>query len=133
MLAPDPPEATSATQPTIGIVDDDPSILRALRRLLSTAGFTAKTFPSAEALLACEQLDRLRCLILDIHLGGLSGFDLQQRLAATHPRIPIIFITALDDALTRERARRTGAVDYLRKPFDEQALITAINRALDQA
>jgi FixJ family two-component response regulator len=119
-------------QPLIGIVDDDPSILRALQRLLGTVGFTAKTFASGEALLACDQLERLHCLILDIHLGGLSGFDLQERLATVQPQIPIIFITALDDALTRDRARRTGAVDYLRKPFDEQALIAAIDRALDR-
>jgi FixJ family two-component response regulator len=116
----------------IGVIDADPSILRALQRLLGTAGFTVKTFGSAEALLASDQLDQIRCLALDIHLDGLSGFDLQERLAAAHSRMPIIFITALDDVRTRE-TRRAGAVDYLRKPFDEQALIAAINRALDQA
>lgn len=127
-----PPEK-GVMRPIIGIVDADPSILRALQRLLGTAGFTVKTFGSAEALLASDQLDQIRCLALDIHLDGLSGFDLQERLAAAHSRMPIIFITALDDVRTRERARRAGAVDYLRKPFDEQALIAAINRALDVA
>ncbi len=120
-------------RPMIGVIDADPSILRALQRLLGTAGFTVKTFESAEALLASDQLDQIRCLALDIHLDGLSGFDLQERLAAAQSQMPIIFITALDDVRTRERARRAGAVDYLRKPFDEQALIAAINRALDQA
>jgi FixJ family two-component response regulator len=119
--------------PMIGIVDDDPSILQALRRLLRTAGFTAMTFESAEALLVFPQLDQIRCLVLDIGLGGgLTGFDLQELLATAHPRLPIIFITALDDALTRERARSSGAVDYLTKPFQKGALIAAINRALDQ-
>ncbi len=117
----------------IGIVDDDPSLLRALQRFLSTAGFTCKTFASAEALLACGQLDQIRCLVLDIHLdGGLTGFDLQERLATAHPRIPVIFITAHDDAPTRDRARKTGAIDYLTKPFPTEALLAAINRALDQ-
>jgi FixJ family two-component response regulator len=77
-------------------------------------------------------LDQIRCLILDIHLGGLTGFDLQERLATAYPRLPIIFITALDDAPTRKRARRTGAIDYLTKPFRTEALLAAINRALDQ-
>jgi FixJ family two-component response regulator len=92
----------------IGVVDDDPSILRALRRLLGVAGFTPKMFEYAEALLVFPQLDRIRCLVLDIDLGGgLTGFDLQELLATAHPRLPIIFITALDDALTRSgRGRR---------------------------
>ena len=117
----------------IGIVDDDPSILRALQRLLRAAGFTVRTFGSAEALLGSGLLDQIRCLVLDIHLGGgLTGFDLQERLATAYPRIPVIFITAHDDAPTRDRARRTGAIDYLTKPFRTEALLAAINRALDQ-
>jgi FixJ family two-component response regulator len=119
--------------PLIGVVDDDASILRALQRLLGSAGFTVRTFGSGEELLACEQLDVINCLVLDIHLGGLSGFELQEKLREASLPIPIIFITAHDDAPTRERARRTGAVDYLRKPFDEHALTEAIQKALDRA
>lgn len=115
---------------TVGVVDDDPGILRALRRLLRTVGLSVETFTSAEALLASENLQRMDCLVVDIHLGGMSGFDLQQRLAETGRSIPIIFITALDDSPTRERARRAGAIDYLRKPFNEPALLGAIARAL---
>jgi FixJ family two-component response regulator len=129
----DPPStANSVMPPMIGIVDDDPSILRAFRRLLGAAGFTPKTFESAEALLVFGQLDQIRCLVLDIHLDGLTGFDLQELLATAHPQIPIIFITAHDDPLTRERVRRTGAIDYLTKPFQKEALVAAINRALNQ-
>jgi FixJ family two-component response regulator len=80
--------------------------------------------------LASSHLSRLNCLVLDIHLGDLSGFDVHERLPDSRPPIPIIFITAHDTALTRERARLAGAVDYLRKPFDEKALIGAIGRAL---
>jgi len=114
----------------IGVVDDDASILRALQRLLGAAGFTVQTFGSGEELLASKQLDRFQCLVLDVHLTGLSGFDVQERLNETRHFIPIVFITAHDDATTRERARRTATSQYLRKPFDEQSLIAAIQTAV---
>ena len=114
----------------IGIVDDDASILRALQRLLGAAGFSVKTFGSGEDLLASNLLDRFDCLVLDVHLTGLSGFEVQDRLTGTQRSIPIIFITAHDDASTRERARRTATSQYLRKPFDEQSLIAAIQTAI---
>jgi len=116
--------------PVIGVVDDDASILRALNRLLRAAGFTVKTFRSAEEFLALEHPEGIDCLLLDIHMHGLSGFDLQERLVAQHIPITIIFITAHDDAPTRERARKSGAVAYIPKPFDEHSLIGAIEKAL---
>lgn len=120
----------SARLGPIGIVDDDASLLRALQRLLRAAGFAVETFQSAEEFLPSERRAGLRCLVLDVHLGGMSGFDLQRRLAGQGEPIPIVFITAHDDAETRERARRAGAVEYLRKPFDEEALIQAIHKAI---
>ena len=114
----------------IGVVDDDASILRALQRLLGAAGFSVKTFGSGEDLLASNQLDDFNCLVLDVHLTGLSGFEVQDRLTGAQRCIPIIFITAHDDASTRERARRTPSSQYLRKPFDEQSLIAAIQTAI---
>jgi FixJ family two-component response regulator len=123
----------SARLGPIGIVDDDVSLLRALQRLLRAVGFTVETFQSAEEFLASERRAGLRCLVLDVHLGGMSGFDLHQRLASLGEPIPIVFITAHDDSETRERARRAGAVEYLRKPFDEQALVQAIHKAIDGA
>lgn len=113
----------------IGVVDDDSSVLRALTRLLGTAGFTVRTFGSAEAFLAQDH-SGIDCLLLDVHLGGLSGFDVQERLVGAHASIPIIFITAFDDPVTRERALKGGAVAYLPKPFDEQSLLGAIESAL---
>jgi FixJ family two-component response regulator len=113
---------------TIGVVEDDPSFLRALRRLLSAAGFSVATYASAEEFLASDSAGATSCLVLDVHLGGMSGFDLQQTLAAAGSPIPTIFITAHDDAVTRERAR--SGVAYLRKPFREDALIGAIREAL---
>ena len=114
---------------TIGVVEDDPSSLRALRRLLSAAGFSVATFASAEEFLASESAGATSCLVLDVHLGGMSGFDLQQSLATAGAPIPTIFITAHDDPVTRERAR--SGVAYLRKPFREDALIGAIHQALE--
>ncbi len=118
--------------PVIGIVDDDASILRAVRRLLGAAGFSVRTFGSAEEFLASDHPERISCLVLDIHLNGLSGFELQDRLAESHITIPIVFITAHDDLPTRERARRGGASEYLRKPFDEHSLIGAIGKVLSR-
>ena len=114
---------------TIGVVEDDPSFLRALRRLLSGAGFSVATFASAEEFLASDSAGGTACLVLDVHLRGMSGFDLQEQLATAGRRIPTIFITAHDDSVTRERAR--AGVAYLRKPFREEALVAAIRKALD--
>jgi two-component system response regulator FixJ len=114
----------------IGIVDDDASVLRALSRLLGGAGFAVKAFSSAEKFLALEHPESIKCLVLDIQMPGLSGFELQERLAETDVSIPIIFITAHDDVLTRERARK-GGVAYLPKPFDAHSLLKAIAAALD--
>ena len=114
----------------IGVVDDDASIVRALTRLLRAAGFSVKTFRSGEELLASRELATIECLVLDVHLGGLTGFDVQERLAAMPHACPIIFITAHDDVATGERARRSGTSQYLRKPFDESALIAAIETSL---
>jgi FixJ family two-component response regulator len=125
--------AGATTRACIGIVDDDASILRALQRLLGAAGFTVQTFASGEELLASQQLDRFQCLVLDVHLTGLSGFDVQERLNEARRFIPIVFITAHDDAATRARARQSGAALYLRKPFEKEALLGAIRRARDAA
>jgi len=115
---------------TIGVVEDDPSFLRALRRLLSGAGFSVATFASAEEFLASASAATTACLVLDVHLGGMSGFDLQQHLVTEGMPIPTIFITAHDDLTTRTRAR--SGVAYLRKPFREDALIGAIHEALER-
>ena len=112
------------------VVDDDVSVLRALRRLIGAGGFDVETFVSAEDFLEFPRRGRAVCLVLDVHLGELSGFELHERLLASGSRVPVLFITALDDAATRERARQAGAVDYLRKPFDDDMLLGAIRRAV---
>ena len=116
----------------IGLVDDDASVLRALRRLLEGAGFVVKAFESAEEFLSLEHPETIQCLVLDVHMPGLSGFELQDELTATQIEIPIIFITANDDAPTRERAQQ-GGVAYLPKPFDAKSLLAAIGKAIGGA
>jgi FixJ family two-component response regulator len=123
----------SADSPVVCVIDDDASLLRAVTRLLTASGFRVRTFPSAETFLGSVTCADAACLVVDVHLGGLSGFELQERLAAEGCRVPTLFITGRDDATTRERARLAGAVDYLSKPFDETRLLAAIHRALDRS
>ena len=119
------------TMPRISIVDDDLSVRRALRRLVQSAGYTVEAFASAREFLDSSPSGRTACLVLDIHLDGMSGFELSEQLAEDRTAIPIIFITAHDDARTRERVRRAGVAAYLPKPFDEQALLDAIAKAVN--
>jgi FixJ family two-component response regulator len=118
--------------PLVSIVEDDLSVRRALSRLVQSAGYTVETFASAAEFLQSPALAQAACLVLDIALEGMSGFELQERLAADHPSLPIIFITALVDATTRERVRYSGVAAHLHKPFDEHALLDAIRLAVDQ-
>lgn len=114
--------------PMISIVDDDRSVRRALRRLVGAAGYVVETFASAREFLSSTPSSRTACLVLDIYLDGMNGFELQEQLAADRVEIPIIFMTAHDDAATRERIRRSGAAGFLGKPFDRRALLDAIRR-----
>ncbi|MDP2625967.1 MAG: response regulator [Candidatus Rokubacteria bacterium] len=119
--------------PLISIVDDDLSVRRALRRLLQSAGYSVETFASAGEFLGSSPVGRTACLVLDIRLEGMTGFELQERLAADRAAIPTIFITAHDDAPTRERVQRAGVAAYLPKPFDQSALLAAIQKVVTPA
>jgi FixJ family two-component response regulator len=116
----------------IAVIDDDASVRRALQRLLQSAGFTVETFATASEFLDAPYWAQTACLVLDIHLPGMSGFELAEYLAVSGVPIPIVFITALDDVSTRERVSRAGASGYLRKPFDQDTLIEAISGAIGQ-
>lgn len=120
----------SRTSVVISVVDDDPSVRRALRRLVKSAGYTVETFASAREFLDSSPEGRSVCLVLDIQMEGMSGFDLQERLAAERSAIPVIFITAHDDTATRERIRKSGVAGYLRKPFEDLTLLDAIRAAV---
>jgi len=115
------------------IVDDDPSVRRALRRLVESAGFSAETFASGRQAIDIGFLGRAACLIIDVHLGDMTGFELQRILASEGTNVPVIFITAHDDAPTWDNARRAGAIAYLPKPIDGGLLLDAIREAIRAA
>jgi FixJ family two-component response regulator len=116
-------------RPIVAVVDDDESVRESLPDLLVEIGCTVEAFSSAEEFLASAYVGRIACLILDIAMPGMSGPDLQRELRQRNQRIPIIFITALEDARLRARVMREGAVECLAKPFSETALIAALQRA----
>jgi FixJ family two-component response regulator len=115
------------------IVDDDDSVRRAARRLIKSYGLAVDTFPSAEDFLASGRLKDTACLVLDVHMPGLSGLELQSQLVASGNDIPIIFITAFADEHARAQALAAGAYCYLVKPFEEDDLLQNIQRALHRA
>lgn len=116
--------------PIVYIVDDDPSVRRALRRLIRHEGFDVETAETAGEFLASEHSRRPACLILDVRLPGMSGIDLQSRLAASEPDLPIVVVTAHAEDDVRRRMIAVGAVAFLSKPFDDEVLLDAIRQAL---
>jgi FixJ family two-component response regulator len=111
--------------PVIAIVDDDASVRRALHRVVESAGYAAETFASGREFLEWLPRGRAACLVLDVHMNEMSGFEVQQRLA-----VPVIFITSYDDDSTRNRIKESGAAGHLWKPFGEAAVLDAIRRAV---
>lgn len=116
--------------PLISIVDDDDSFRNSLDNLIRSVGFQAQGFSSAEAFLNSNQAHDTACLILDVRMPGMNGLDLQRQMVASNWHIPIIFITSYTDGDARARALEAGAVDFLYKPFRDEDLLNAIDRAL---
>jgi len=114
----------------ISIVDDDAAIRDALKSLMRSARFNVDAFGSAEEFLASDRVHDTECLILDVYLPGMTGFELQERLRKKRKNIPIIFITAHADDASRSRALKGGAVDLLGKPVRREALFQAIQSAI---
>jgi FixJ family two-component response regulator len=115
----------------IAIVDDDEPLREALRSVLKAAGFSAKTFASAEEFLACEDWDQTVCLVLDVRLPAMSGIELQKQLNESNRRLSIVFVTAHGDASLQESLMRAGATAFLYKPVRSDALLKEIRRALE--
>ena len=115
----------------IAIVDDDEAVRVAVEGLLKSAGLTARAFESAETFIESGQQSQVACLIADIRMPGMSGLELQAKLNAEHCRVPIIFITAHGDAQMRMQALRAGAVEFLAKPFNDEALLETVRAALE--
>ena len=119
--------------PLIAIVDDDVSVRRALKRLVRSLGMNAEIFASGQEFLDCiEALPSFHahCAILDVQMPGMNGLEVQRRLVRGGNPIPVIFITAHDEVGVRERALASGAVAFLRKPFDDELLIKTLRAAL---
>jgi FixJ family two-component response regulator len=116
--------------PTVFVVDDDPSVRRGLERLLRSAGYRAETFASAREFLQRGDPNAGGCLVLDVRMPGQSGLELYDVLATAGHSIPVIFITGHGDIPMAVRAIKAGAVDFLPKPFDDEALLEAVRQAL---
>jgi FixJ family two-component response regulator len=112
----------------VAVIEDDAAMRRSIERLLQASGYATAAFASAEEFLESASVDDVIGLVLDIHLGGISGIELRRRLLAAGSMLPVIFITGRDDERTRSEAAAVGCVDYLQKPFDAARLIQALKR-----
>ena len=119
-------------KPVVFVIDDDESVCRALRRLMKSVGHNVRTFTSARDFLSqgCQNVPG--CLILDVRMPEMNGLELQKRLVDSGSRMPIIFISAHEDISSRKQGLRAGAIAFLKKPFEDQALIEKVNLAISR-
>src|SRR6266853_3229467 len=127
------PSPFSGATPIVFVVDDDISVRESLELLIRCAGWQAETFASAQEFLARPRVNAPSCLVLDVTLPGLNGLDLQKRVAVDRTDMPIIFITGYGDIPITVQAMKAGAVEFLTKPFDDDALLSAIQQALERS
>ena len=119
-----------AQRTVVLVVDDDAGLLKSVARLLAHHDIESRTFASAEALIESGSAQTATCLLLDIHLGGISGIELQRRLAAAGSKCPVIFMTAIDNEAARNEAADAGCIAFLCKPFASRVLLDAIGKAV---
>jgi RNA polymerase sigma factor (sigma-70 family) len=119
-------------KPTVFVIDDDPSVLKSLSRLLKSCGFDAETFASAEEFLGRPHYDGVGCIVLDVRMPGLSGMDLQEELNRADCSMPIIFITGHGNIPMSVQAIKKGAVEFLTKPFNDEQLLQAVREAIEK-
>jgi FixJ family two-component response regulator len=120
----------AAEAPVISVVDDDLSMRNSTRRLIRSFGFRAEAFASPQEFLESGRVKDTACLVLDVRMPGMDGLELQYLLASKNHLVPIIFVTAHANDEEERQAREAGAADFLRKPVSEQALISAIQAAI---
>ena len=118
--------------PCVSIVDDDALVLRSLGRLLKSAGFAVRTFPSAHEFLAQHEPASSGCVVLDLAMPGLGGLEVQKRLASSANPFAVVFLSGQGDVTAGVEAMKAGAVDFLTKPIDREKLIAAVHAALDK-
>jgi len=119
------------SEPMVFVVDDDNSVRTALQRLIKSVGMNVEVFETAKEFLSQRQYEGPSCLVLDIRMPGLSGLDLQEELAKAELTLPIIFITGHGTIPMSVRAMKAGAIDFLEKPFEDQALLDLIQHAIE--
>lgn len=120
------------TSATVFVIDDDPDVRASIQGLLKSAGLRSESFETAEEFLEQKSSDGPGCLILDVSLPGISGLDFQQKLRSAGRQIPIIFITGHGDIPTSVKAMKSGALEFLTKPFDDAELLNAVGQAIDR-
>jgi FixJ family two-component response regulator len=123
---------TTTGDPTVFVIDDDDLVRAAIQGLLKSVGLQAETFETTQQFLGCKRPDGPSCLVLDVRLPGVNGLDFQRQLADSGVRIPIIFITGHGDIPMTVKAMKSGAVEFLTKPFQDEDLLNAIHQALDR-
>jgi FixJ family two-component response regulator len=123
---------TATGDPTVFVIDDDDLVRAAIQGLLKSVGLQAETFATTQQFLGCKRPDGPSCLVLDVRLPGVNGLDFQRQLADSGVRIPIIFITGHGDIPMTVKAMKSGAVEFLTKPFHDEDLLNAIHQALDR-
>lgn len=122
----------SPEQPLVRVVDDDESVRRSVGELLRSVGFSVAAYSSAQDFLAMDPPGAPGCLVLDVQLPGLTGLDLQRELLGTERALPIVFLTGLGDIPMSVRAIKSGAVEFLTKPFDTRSLLEAVRHAIER-
>ena len=120
------------SEPVVFVVDDDESVRKALKRLIKSVGMNVETFATARDFLSRQHYEGPSCLVLDVRMPGLSGLDLQQELVKADLTLPIIFITGHGNIPMSVQAIKAGAIDFLEKPFEDQALLDLIQNAIEQ-
>ena len=123
-----------SSAPIVSVIDDDVSVLKGMARLCRAWGFTVRPFTSGQQFLehVRSESDEIGCVVLDVHLPGMSGLELQAELASAQLEIPIVFVTGAGDETLRSRALADGAVAFLEKPFDQAELLRAVHHALER-
>jgi FixJ family two-component response regulator len=117
--------------PMIAVVEDDPSMRKAMARIVRSLGYQVRAYDSAEAFLGDEAPGPATCMVVDIHLGGRSGLELMKEVARAGVHGPVICVTAMEDGCLQRQAEEAGCVAYLRKPFEAGTLVEAIHRAVE--
>src|SRR5215208_3667301 len=126
------PDASTELSPAIVVIDDDPSMRKALENLFKSVGFEVELFASPQEFLASGRPDRPGCIVLDVRFPGRSGLDMQRDLAQADAHLPVIFITGYGDIPMSVLAMKAGAVEFLTKPFRDQDLLDAVGAALER-